>query len=176
MPHPTEDRNYRLPRHVRPTAYDAMISVDLDGRRFAGTARIELELSEAAGEIVLHAAELDVARVRLRAGAQDLEPAAVVAAPASETLVLRFAAPVPRGRAALELAWTGRMTEGLRGLYPAGEGLAATQFEAADARRVVPCFDEPGFKATWRLAVEAPTGVTVLSNSGSPTWSSFPKA
>jgi puromycin-sensitive aminopeptidase len=57
------------------------------------------------------------------------------------------------------------MTEGLRGLYPAGDGIAATQFEAADARRVFPCFDEPGFKAPWRLAVEAPQGVTVLSNA-----------
>ena len=30
-----------------------------------------------------------------------------------------------------------------------------------------PCFDEPGFKATWRLAVEAPAGSAVLSN-GAP--------
>ena len=43
-------------------------------------------------------------------------------------------------------------------------GIGVTQFEAADARRVFPCFDEPGFKATWRLAVEAPKGMTVLSN------------
>ncbi len=165
MAHPTEDRNYRLPRHVRPTAYDAMISVDLEGRRFAGTLRIELQLDAPTDEIVLHAAELDVARARVRAGATEVEPVATTAAPASETVVLRFASPLARGKAALELAWAGRMTDGLRGLYPAGDGIAATQFEAADARRVFPCFDEPGFKAPWRLAVEAPSGVAVLSNS-----------
>jgi puromycin-sensitive aminopeptidase len=167
MAHPTADRNYRLPLHVRPTAYDAILSVDLEGRRFAGTMRIDLALSEPTPEIVLHAAELDVARARVRTGANDLDATEIVAAPASETVVLRFATPVPLGAAALEIGWAGRMTEGLRGLYPAGEGIAATQFEAADARRVFPCFDEPGFKATWRLAVEAPQGVTVLSN-GAP--------
>ncbi len=167
MAHPTADRNYRLPLHVRPTAYDAMLSVDLDGRRFAGTLRIELTLSEPAPEIVLHAAGLDVARARVRAGGADLDPVDIVAAAASETVVLRFATPVPLGQASLEIGWAGKMTEGLRGLYPAGEAIAATQFEAADARRVFPCFDEPGFKARWRLAIEAPQGVTVLSN-GAP--------
>jgi len=165
MAHPTDDRNYRLPRHVRPTAYDTMISVDMAAGRFAGTLRIDLDVDEPSAEIVLHAVGLDVARVRLRTGGAELDPASISAAPASETLVLRFGAPIPRGRASLELGWTGRLTDGLRGLYPAGDGIAATQFEAADARRVFPCFDEPGFKAPWRLAVEAPAGVTVLSNA-----------
>jgi puromycin-sensitive aminopeptidase len=164
MAHPTHDRNYRLPTHVRPTAYDAMLSVDLEARRFAGTLRIDLRLDAAADEIVLHAAELDVARARLRTDAGEVEPRSVDVVPASETVVVRLGAAVPAGRATLELAWTGRMTEGLRGLYPAGDAIAATQFEAADARRVFPCFDEPGFKAPWRLAVEAPRGVAVLSN------------
>jgi puromycin-sensitive aminopeptidase len=141
-----------------------MISVDLDARRFTGTIRIELVVDAPTEEIVLHAAGLDVARARFRALTADLEPAEVVAVAASETVVLRFASPLPAGPAAVELAWAGRMTDGLRGLYPAGDGIAATQFEAADARRVFPCFDEPGFKAPWRLAVEAPQGVAVLSN------------
>jgi puromycin-sensitive aminopeptidase len=166
MAHPTDDRNFRLPLHVRPTAYDAMLSVDLEGRRFAGTIRIDLALSEPCTEIVLHAAELDVARARLRTAEKDL-PAELAAAPASETVVLRFPEPVPRGMAALELGWAGKLTDGLRGLYPAGDGIVATQFEAADARRVFPCFDEPGFKARWRLALEAPREVAVLSN-GAP--------
>jgi len=164
MSHPTDDRNFRLPLHVRPTAYDAILSVDLEGRRFAGTLRIDLTLAEPASEIVVHAAGLDVARARVRCGRADLDATGIAVAAASETVVLRFAEAIPRGSAALELGWTGRMTEGLRGLYPAGEGIAATQFEAADARRVFPCFDEPGFKAPWRLAVEAPEGTSVLSN------------
>ena len=132
-------------------------------------ARSTLALERAADEIVLHAAGLDVARARRRAPeAAEVAPVEIGAAPASETVVLRFAAPAAaRARRRSSSRWSGRMTEGLRGLYPAGDGIAATQFEAADARRVFPCFDEPGFKATWRLAVEAPQGVAVLSN-GAP--------
>jgi puromycin-sensitive aminopeptidase len=167
MAHPTDDRNFRLPLHVRPAVYDAMLSIDLDGCRFAGTIRIDVALADPCDEIVLHAADLDVARARVRTAGKDLA-AEVTVAPASETVVLRFPEPVPRGTAALEIGWAGKMTDGLRGLYPAGDGIAATQFEAADARRVFPCFDEPGFKARWRLALEAPRDVTVLSN-GAPT-------
>src|SRR5512138_2618407 len=162
MAHATDDRNFRLPTHVRPTAYDARLSLDLDARTFTGSMRIDLAVAEPAAEIVVHAVALDVGRAHLRSGGG--VDAAVRAVPASETVVLSFPAPVARGPATLELAWTGRMTEGLRGLYPAGAGIAATQFEAADARRVFPCFDEPGFKAPWRLAVEVPKGVAVLSN------------
>ncbi len=167
MAHPTDDRNYRLPGHVRPAAYDAALSVDLDAKAFTGTLRVALSLERASDELVLHAAGLEVSRALARAGGAEVAPVEIRVAPASETVVLRFAAPLPRGPVALDLAWSGRMTEGLRGLYPAGAGIAATQFEAADARRVFPCLDEPGFKATWRLAVEAPKGAVVLSN-GAP--------
>jgi puromycin-sensitive aminopeptidase len=167
MAHPTEDRSFRLPTDVRPTAYDASLSVDLDARAFSGSLRLALVLSRATDELVLHAVGLEVSLARVHAGGAPLEPVELRAVAASETLVLRFASPLPPGRLTLELAWTGKMTEGLRGLYPAGAGIAATQFEAADARRVFPCLDEPGFKAPWRLAVEAPMGLAVLSN-GAP--------
>ncbi|HET8541263.1 MAG TPA: M1 family metallopeptidase [Anaeromyxobacter sp.] len=167
MTHPTDDRRFRLPRDVRPTAYDAALSLDPDARTFGGSARVALVLDAPRDELVLHAAGLDVREARLRGGGGAAAPVELRPSPASETVVLRFAAPVPRGAATLEIAWTGRMTDGLRGLYPAGAGIAATQFEAADARRVFPCFDEPGFKATWRLSVEAPKGIAVLSN-GAP--------
>ncbi|WP_242342468.1 M1 family metallopeptidase [Anaeromyxobacter terrae] len=167
MPHPTDDRTFRLPLHLRPLRYEASLSVDLEGKRFAGTERIELSSAEVADEIVLHAAELDVTRAVLHAGGRALEAAAVTPVAASETVILRFAEPVPSGGSWLELAWSGRMSPGLRGLYLAGPGLCATQFEAADARRVFPSFDEPGFKATWRLTIEVPAGGAVLSN-GAP--------
>jgi puromycin-sensitive aminopeptidase len=72
-------------------------------------------------------------------------------------------AELPPGEARLVLRWTGRFTEGLRGLYLAGS-VAATQFEAADARRVFPCFDEPAFKCTWALTVKVPPKLVALGN------------
>src|SRR5207253_10759392 len=82
----------------------------------------------------------------------------------SETVTLRFDEELPRGPAVLDVAWKGNFSPGLRGLYRAGP-LAVTQFEAADARRVFPCFDEPAFKARWSIQlVGLPAGVTALSN------------
>jgi puromycin-sensitive aminopeptidase len=92
-------------------------------------------------EIVLHAIALELQQVELRFGGRVLRPRLTVR-PVSESVVLSFDEPLPAGQAELQLRWTGRFTDGLRGLYLA-EAVAATQFEAADARRVFPCFDEP---------------------------------
>ncbi|HET6412233.1 MAG TPA: M1 family aminopeptidase [Anaeromyxobacter sp.] len=165
MAHETEDKGYRLSPHVRPVAYDAEIRVEPGERKFAGTVRIAIRLAAAAEEIVLHAAELTLERAVLCAAGRDRSPVEGRLVEASETLVLRFAEPVPAGEAVLALSWRGTVSSGLRGMYLAGPGLAATQFEAADARRVFPCFDEPGFKAPWTLTIEAPRAATVLSNA-----------
>jgi puromycin-sensitive aminopeptidase len=167
MTHPTDDKSYRLPPHVRPTSYAAELSVDPSGPSFAGRIRITLALSAPAEELVLHAAELEIEEVALSVGGRAVAPVERRLVPASETLVLRFAGPVPAGEAGLSLTFRGAVSAGLRGLYRAGPGLVATQFEAADARRVFPCLDEPAFKAPWKLTVEVPEDVLVLSN-GSP--------
>ncbi|HYD49428.1 MAG TPA: M1 family aminopeptidase, partial [Terriglobales bacterium] len=44
------------------------------------------------------------------------------------------------------------------------ERYAATQFEAADARRAFPCFDEPEFKARFSLTLIIPGDITAISN------------
>ncbi|MGC3998652.1 MAG: M1 family metallopeptidase [Anaeromyxobacter sp.] len=167
MAHPTDDRTFRLSPAIRPAAYDAELSIDLDGKQFSGRIRIDLTLAEPAAELVLHAAELQIEAVSVRNGRGPVGVAGFRAVAASETVVVSLDAPLPPGRGAIELAFRAPFCQGLRGLYDAHGGIAATQFEAADARRVFPCFDEPGFKAPWRVAVEAPDGVTVLGN-GTP--------
>src|SRR5438105_1942953 len=123
---------------------------------------LEVRLRSPRREIHLHGIGLNVTRARARVQDRALK-AAIGADAESETITLRFEEELP-GNAILDLAWNGSFSPGLRGLYRAGP-LAVTQFEAADARRVFPCFDEPAFKARWNLQlVGLPDGVTALSN------------
>ena len=40
----------------------------------------------------------------------------------------------------------------------------STQFEACEARRAFPCFDEPNLKASFEFEVEIPDDLVALSN------------
>jgi puromycin-sensitive aminopeptidase len=163
MPHPTAERDYRLPPDVRPTRYRAFLSVDLAAGTFQGRIRIGVALPRRASEVVLHGVGLEIGPAAVRFGGVE-HVAHVEAVAPSETLIVRPSAPVPAGEVELDLEWSGRFSAGLRGLYRAGP-LAATQFEAADARRVFPCFDEPGFKAPWSVELEGPAGAVLLANA-----------
>src|SRR5438046_10647655 len=82
-------------------------------------------------------------------------------------IALRLARPLAAGEATLALRFSGRLNQHLRGLYAAGADgrrYAFSQCEAADARRILPCFDEPAFKARFRVAVTVRDGETAVSN------------
>ena len=158
----TDDRNFRLPRDVLPRRFQATLTLDLDARTFSGESELTLSVEQPVGSIVLHAVELSVAHAEVSAAGRVVH-AKVRVQPVSETVVLELDSELPTGEARLHLRWSGGFTDGLRGLYLAGS-VAATQFEAADARRVFPCFDEPAFKCTWALTVKVPPGLVALSN------------
>jgi len=161
----TLGKNFRLPTDVRPKSYDADLRLDLPAGRFEGKLSIDLSLGAPRGEISLHGVALDIlsAEVELPGGRRVAGRATPDAT--SETITFAFGEALPAGGAKLLLAYRGVFSPGLRGLYRAGP-LAVTQFEAADARRLFPCFDEPAFKATWQLSVwGVPDGHVVIANS-----------
>src|SRR6267154_6649350 len=157
-------KNFRLPEDVRPTRYRADLAPDLGQGRFDGRMDIELSLGRPRKEIVLHAIDLDLGRVEARTSGKTIAADRIDADPESQTVTLRFAEEIPKGSAVLDVAWQGKFSPGLRGLYRAGP-VAVTQFEAADARRVFPCFDEPAFKARWAITVSrVPLEAAAISN------------
>ncbi len=162
-PHPSR---FRLPADVRPTRYDLHLEPDLEGGTFRGEVRIALRLARPRAEIVLHAADLAIERATAHSGGREM-PARVRLARADETAALRFPRPLGAGEATLALRFSGRLNQHLRGLYAAsadGSRYAFSQCEAADARRILPCFDEPAFKARFRVAVTVRDGETAVSN------------
>jgi len=167
MPQPKRPSRFRLPTDVRPTEYDLHLEPDLDAGTFAGNVRIAVRLERPRNEIVLHAADLAIERAVARAANQAEFPARTSVQRADETITLRFARPLPAGDGVLVLRFTGRLNPHLRGLYAAsadGRRYAFSQCEAADARRILPCFDEPAFKARFRVAVTVRDGELAVSN------------
>jgi puromycin-sensitive aminopeptidase len=161
------DRDFRLSPHVRPVRYDLAIEVDLDHWRFHGVEEIEITVAESTASITLHASELAItsARAVLPDGTQ------LTATPTynavAETATLTFPRPVPAGTARLSLDFRGEILARLRGFYRStkdGARYAATQFEAADARRAFPCFDEPAFKARFALTLDIPADLVAIAN------------
>jgi puromycin-sensitive aminopeptidase len=161
------DLDFRLPVTVRPVRYDLAIEVDLDAWLFRGSADIEVTVQEPTDSVTLHAAELEIPAVRANLPDGTQRAGSVSFNPVAETATLRFATALPAGPARLSLDFRGVILARLRGFYRSqkdGARYAATQFEAADARRAFPCFDEPAFKARFALRLNVPAALTAISN------------
>ena len=160
----------RLPETVRPERYDLRVTVQPDEGRFSGRVRIAVQLAEPARELTLHAQELEVGDARVEFDGRR-SAATVRLDLAATTLTLNLPSELPKGAAVIDLAFAGRLNRQMKGLYEARatvegveERYAFTQCEPTDARRFFPCFDEPGFKATFSLEATAPAHLTILSN------------
>ena len=156
---------------IRPVSYELEFEPDLAKSTFAGTAKIRIACKRAVSEIVLDAAELSVRSVRAAAGkpARDV-PARARLEPGREALVVSLGEAV-RGELDVTVKYTGTLNDRLLGFYRSeyeykGKRmrLATTQFEAADARRAFPCFDEPAAKATFDISIIASGANTAISN------------
>ena len=98
----------------------------------------------------------------------DAQTAAVTLDAAKEQATFTFARALPAGRVVLEIAYTGILNDKLRGFYLSKSktrNYGVTQFEATDARRAFPCFDEPALKATFDVTLVVDAGDTAISNT-----------
>lgn len=99
----------------------------------------------------------------------------------NERATIKLSEKLPTGEAVLAITFVGTMNTAMSGFYrskykPATTPAAgtpkdgdhyymfSTQFEACDARRAFPCFDEPNLKASFELEIEIPDDLVALSN------------
>src|SRR4029077_18497856 len=71
------------------------------------------------------------------------------------------------GAVKIHIQFNGILNDKLRGFYLSEtprRRYAVTQFEATDARRAFPSFDEPAYKAVFRIALVVDKGDTAISN------------
>ena len=156
----------RLPENVVPDSYDLKFEPDLASATFAGDETIHVHLQKGATAIVLNSAEIEFKEVWM--GSADFKQAAAVSKDEkNETATLTVPSMVPAGPADIHIRYTGILNDKLRGFYlsqTARRRYAVTQFEATDARRAFPSFDEPAYKAIFRITLVIDKGDTAISN------------
>lgn len=160
------DINFRLPKKVKPLNYDIKLDVDLDNWKYSGEESIEVNIIESTDIIALHSVGLDIAEATLNINDEIITPEVLLEKEA-ELIVLKLSKNLKAGQANIRISFEGIITERLRGFYRSqkdGDRYAVTQFEAADARSAFPCFDEPEFKAKFKLSLIVPENVSAISN------------
>src|SRR5438270_8146183 len=159
-------RAQRLPGDVTPSHYDLSFDVDLANARFSGDETIRVDLSQPTRAIALNAAEITFRDVTIETAA-GRQIATVSLQEGRQTATLRVPRQMPKGPAQIHIAYGGILNDKLRGFYLSTEKdqrYAVTQFEATDARRAFPGFDEPAYKATFSVSLTIDRRDTAISN------------
>ncbi|MET0595321.1 MAG: M1 family metallopeptidase, partial [Polyangiaceae bacterium] len=171
-PAPPPQKNGRLPTLAVPQKYSASLEIDPNQPRFTGAVQISVEVPEATSFVVLHARDITVVRAIAVVGGGSIAAAASVRMAEGgkypSELVLQFERPLPKGPATIDITYNAPFSKDLNGIYRVKEGeryYAFTQFEATDARRAFPCFDEPSYKVPWQMKIAVPKGMLAVANT-----------
>jgi puromycin-sensitive aminopeptidase len=164
---------YRLPRTAVPSRYDIRLEPELTTLTFRGTETVALDVAEQISDVTLNAIELTIESASLENDRGETIRATPTMEEAAERCRLTLTSPAAPGRWRLRLAFRGVLNDKLRGFYrsvykdPNGVSrtMAATQFEATDARRAFPCWDEPSFKAVFSVTLAIDPAFTAISNT-----------
>jgi len=157
-----------LPSDVTPDHYEIAVTPDAAHLTFTGSVKIDLTVHAATRRIVLNDADIVIDRASL---AGEADAPQVAYDDKTETASFAFSHTLAPGHYALSLDYHGKIYQQASGLFALDYQTAAgsrralfTQFENSDARRFVPCWDEPGRKASFSLTVTAPADALALSN------------
>jgi aminopeptidase N len=157
----------RLPEVARPENYKLTFTPDLDNAKFEGDETISVRVLKPTSDITLNSADIDFRDVTITSGGAS-QKAKVTPEKDKEMVVLSVEKPLAAGAATIHITYTGILNDEMRGLYlgkdDQGRKYAASQFEATDARRAFPSFDEPDYKATFDITAVADKGLAAISN------------
>ena len=169
----TEQPTTQLPRTVRPVHYTVTIDPDPAALQFKGIVAINVDVLEPTARLTLNAIDMaftKISLVPLDGNAEFAAPKVQLDADA-QTATFTFGKTIARGGYVLSMEYTGKIATQANGLFAidydteAGKKRALyTQFENSDARRLIPCWDEPAYKTTFLLNAIVPSAQMAVSN------------
>ena len=155
---------------VIPINYELMFEPLFHNFKFNGEEIITLNLSKPTNSIKIDAAELSIKESHIIQGGKIISSESSLNEK-DEKLTIKLAKKI-KGKAKLSIKFTGTLNDRLLGFYKSQykdkkgktKYLATTQFEAADARRAFPCWDEPAVKATFDVSLLVDKHLDAISN------------
>ena len=162
-----------LPPNVTPRRYRLRLQPDLDSFTFSGDQAVDIEILEPTFSITLNAMDLWIRGASVNVDGTAIAAGTISLDSANETATLEFGQELPTGPARLDMSFTGVLNDKLLGFYRSeyvsqdGQAryLATTQFEATDARRAFPCWDEPARKASFDVTLVFAEGLRAVANT-----------
>ncbi len=157
----------KLSDTVVPLAYDLQLRLDANAATYSGTVTIDVRIAVPTDLIWINATDLEIGDARA-VDVPGMVMAVDIVAGSKDVVGLRFARPLAAGDVRLTLRFVGTLsTTDVAGLFrqkDRDDWYVLTQMEPLYARRAFPCFDEPRFRATWRIVLTVPEGQRAFSN------------
>ena len=152
-----------------PINYQLTFEPDLKKFTFFGTETITVSYKKPTNKITMHCAELKIKSCIVKSE-DDIISSTPKTNEEKEELSIKLSKKI-KGTVTISLEFQGILNDRLLGFYRSQykqngktKYLATTQFEAADARRAFPCWDEPEAKATFEISIIADNKFTAISN------------
>ncbi len=155
----------RLAKEVAPFYQSIDLKIDPSQETYSGSTRISVEIREEVHSFSLNADGIEISDVRLGLAGK---PIPVNFSIEGDVLTVASAQALSPGKYSLAIDFTNEFNTQAVGLYRMesdGVGYVFTQFEATDARKAFPCFDEPSFKIPFQLNITAREYHEVVSNT-----------
>ncbi len=154
---------------VNPINYKLIFEPDLKKFTFTGIESIVADCKKPTNLISIHCAELKIISCQVKSKGNIIKSSPKTNEK-KEELEIKLSEKV-KGKITIDLEFQGILNDRLLGFYRSqytqngkSKYLATTQFEAADARRAFPCWDEPDVKATFDISIIADNKFTAISN------------
>ena len=162
----------QLPREAVPHHYSITVTPHADTLSFDGSVGIDVQVLKATRTLTLNAADLTFRKATITPAGRGSFAATTKTDADAQTVTFDFGRTLVPGAYRLDIDYSGKIATQANGLfaldYKNKEGKDAralfTQFEASDARRFVPSWDEPDYKATFLLTARVPSDWTAVSN------------
>jgi tricorn protease interacting factor F2/3 len=155
--------------NIIPINYELIFEPDLKKFTFKGIESILINCKKSTNTIILNCAEIKIKSCHVKVAGKIIKSIPKINEK-KEELEIRLGQKI-KGNATIKLEFEGILNDRLLGFYRSKykqggkiKYLATTQFEAADARRAFPCWDEPEAKATFDISIIADNKFTAISN------------